>query len=119
MYTPSFDPNCVLIRIIKEIQLSPNAQAVCERAGSKYARFKSKSTNKMKLPIIKVRCRVVGNGLPIHLFQPTSVYHYWVENRDSLVEKISDKAKSYSLVINRLRRDSENSYTSKLFLDFN
>ena len=101
---------------MKKVQTSPSSQATVKRGGSKYASFKNKSTTRMKLPIIKSRLRVGGNSLPLHLFQSSPIYYYWVEHGHRLVEKIDERAHPFFIVINRIRKESEEKYTSKLFL---
>ena len=65
----------------------------------------------MKLPMIRARMRVGSNGPPIHLFNPTPVLEYWIDNRHRLAEKQWIKSLDESVVVSRLRKEAEKKYT--------
>ena len=102
-----------LKRAIKRMQISPEGQSGCERSNSKYARFKTKYSNRMGLEIVRARSRAGENGPPVTKFPSKKALTYWVENNHKLALKVA--VNDESLVLKRRRKEKLN-YTSKLFL---
>ena len=108
---PHLDELRRLPSVILRVSLSANSEAGCEQSNSKYNRAKNKYSTTMKLPMIRARMRVGSNGPPIHLFNPTPVLEYWIDNRHRLAEKQWIKSLDESVVVSRLRKEAEKKYT--------
>ena len=101
----------LFFRIVKRASAAPNAQAGCERANSEYNQFKDALSNRMQLPMIKARLRIKVNGPPTSMFQPQPVRKMWLHNGHQYAETATKK----KLVINRIRKQDKENYTSKIF----
>ena len=107
-------PVCETLRkLIKRAQRAPNSQAGCERSNSKYARYKTKYSNRMGIEIIRARARAGENGPPILRFPAQKARQYWQDNNHRLALKVKD---TKSLVLARMRKEASN-YTSRIFID--
>ena len=71
---------------------------------------------RMGLDMIRSRMRVGSNGPPLHMFDPTPIREYWVQNRHKVAEMVKSRNSDDSRVIQRLRKTDEKRYTSTLFL---
>jgi len=94
----------------------PNSEAGCEESNSKYNRAKNKYSSVMSTQMIQSRMRVGSNGPPIHLFDAETVRIYWVANGHRLAQKVWSKADLDSKVVNRIRKEDSENYTSHIFL---
>ena len=65
----------------------------------------------MQLPIIKARLRIKINGPPTSMFKPAAVRDAWLKNGHQYATTITEK----KLVINRIRKEDMENYTSKIF----
>jgi len=97
--------------LIQRAGMSPNGQTGCERANSDYNLFKTELSASMKLPMITARLRVKVNGPPLSLFNPKPIRQYWIGNKRQLAQTVTER----KLVIERIRKDEQSAYTSKIF----
>ena len=70
----------------------------------------------MGLDMTKARIRVGSNGPPLHLFNPIPVREYWIQNQHKVAEMTKSRKSEDSQVIKSVRRQTEEKYTSKMFL---
>ena len=101
----------LVFRIVKRAAGAPNAQTGCERANSEYNQFKDSLSNRMQLPMIKARLRIKVNGPPTSMFQPKPIRQMWLRKGHQYAETATKK----KLVINRIRKEAKENYTSKIF----
>ena len=98
-------------RLMKRGAIAPNAQTGCERANSVYNLFKTKLSVAMKLPMIKARLRIKTNGPPTSMFKPAGVREAWIKDGHQYAQTASET----KVVINRIRKEDRENYTSKIF----
>ena len=98
-------------RIVKRGAIAPNAQTGCERANSVYNQFKTTLSVRMKLPMIKARLRIKTNGPPTSMFKPKAVRELWLKNG----HQYAKTATQNKVVIERIRNEDREKYTSKIF----
>ena len=67
-------------------------------------------SNRMQLPMIKARLRIKVNGPPTSMFQPQPVRKMWLHKGHQYAETATKK-----LVINCIRKQDKQNYTSKIF----
>ncbi len=104
-----------LKKAIRRVTMAANSEAGCEQSNSKYNRSKNKLSSTMKLPMIKARMRVGSNGPPLHLFNAEPVLTYWINNHHRLAQKSWIQSLEHSVVVNRIRANAEEKYTSTMF----
>ena len=112
---PKSSDVAMLKRSVKRLQLSPNAQAGCERSNSKYARFKTKYSNTMGIEIVRARSRTGENGPPVIFFPRNLVLSHWMKENHRLALKVKETDKS--LVLLRKKKKAQEQYTSRIFCD--
>ena len=96
---------------MKRGAIAPNAQRGCERANSVYNLFKTELSVAMKLPIIKARLRIKTNGPPTSMFKPAAVREAWIKQGHQYAKTASET----KVVINRIRKEDRENYTSNIF----
>ena len=97
--------------MVKRGTAAPNAQTGCERANSTYNQFKTELSVRMQLPMITARLRIKENGPPLSKFKPDAIRKNWILKGHQYAETVTQK----KVVLERLRKDAEKSYTSKIF----
>ena len=103
-----------IIRTIKRIQRAPQSQSGCEQSNRKYARYKTKYSNRMGLDMIRARSRAGENGPPMSLFNSQAVSQYW--RRCGHRSAITKNSQSRSKTLNKLKNKAMARYKSKIFL---
>ena len=98
-------------RVLKRAAGAPNGQTGCERDNSIYNQFKTKTCVRMALPIVCARLRIKQNGPPQSKFKPTPVRKLWIEKGHQYAETATKK----KVVIERIRKDAEQEYNSRIF----
>ena len=116
MQHPNLDELKRVPAVVKRVSIAINSEAGCERSNSKYNRSKNKYATAMKLPMIIARMRVGSNGPPLHMFNCEVVLQYWTEHNHRLAQKSWIESLDDSIVVTRLRKNAEKTYTSKLYL---
>ena len=104
-----------LVDVVDRLTTIANTEASCERANSKYNRSKNKLSSTMKLPMILARNRAGSNGPPLHRFDPHPVFAYWKEHHTRLALKTGFRSEDTSRVLDRIRREDDEKYTTKIF----
>ena len=97
-------------RLVKRVSIAPNAQSGCERANSTYNQFKTSLSTRMKLPMISARLRIKINGPPLSKFKPKPIRTLWLMKGHQYSETATNK----KVVIDRIRSDAHQNYTSKI-----
>lgn len=109
----SLNSNCgELVKVIKRCQLCPQSQAGCEQSNSKYARYKTKYSNRMGVPMIRARSRTGENGPPMTLFNAAASAQYWIDNGHRFAQKSASDAPSKTT--RRIKNAQKEKYTSQI-----
>ena len=98
---------------IKRIQRAPQSQSGCEQSNIKYARYKTKHSNRMGIEMNRTRSRAGENGSPMCLFNAKAVSQYWRNNghRYALTAKSQMKSKT----LKKIQKNALERYTSRIF----